>query len=124
MHKNLMFSSFLFILTACVIFMTTSVHSAGIKERMAARIPAINQLKTQGAIGESNKGFLVYRTGSQPQAQLVAAENKDRALVYGAIAKQQGAQPALVGERRAKMIAQKGSSGHWYQRPDGSWYKK
>ena len=124
MHKNLLFSSFLFVFVACTLFIAATVHSAGIKERMAGRIPAINVLKDQGAIGENNKGFLEYRTGSQPQPQLVADENKDRGLVYDAISKQQGAPAALVGERRANMIAENGQSGHWFQKADGSWYKK
>lgn len=124
MRKNLLFSSFLFVFIACSLFIAASVHSAGIKERMASRIPAINALKDQGAVGENNKGFLEYRIGSKPQAQLIADENSDRALVYGAIAKQQGAPATLVGERRAKMIADNGSAGHWFQKSDGSWYRK
>lgn len=124
MRDTLFFSSFFFIFIACTLFIATSVHSAGIKERMAGRIPAINALKDQGIIGENNKGFLEYRTASKPQPQLVAAENADRAQVYGAISKQQGVSAALVGERRAKMIAQKGKKGQSFQKPDGTWYKK
>ncbi len=124
MRKNLLFPSFLFVFVACTLFMAASVHSAGIKERMAARIPAINALKDQGVIGENNKGFLEYRTGSKPQPQLIADENSDRAMVYGAIAKQQGAPVTLVGERRASMIAQNGQAGQWFQKADGTWYKK
>ncbi|MCP4341838.1 MAG: YdbL family protein [Desulfobulbaceae bacterium] len=124
MRNTLFFSTFFFIFIASTLCLTTSVQSAGIKERMAGRIPAINTLKAQGAIGENNKGFLEYRTGSKPQPQLVADENKDRAKVYGAISKQQGASAVLVGERRANMIAQKGKAGQWFQKPDGTWYKK
>ena len=124
MRKNFLFISSLFLFIACSLFMITIAHSASIKDRMAARIPAINALKDQGAIGENNKGFLEYRTGNKPQPQLIADENKDRAIVYQAISKQQGAPEALVGERRAAMIAEKGQAGHWYQKPDGTWYKK
>ena len=124
MRNTLFFSTFFFIFIASTLFLTTSVQSAGIKERMAGRIPAINTLKAQGAIGENNKGFLEYRTGSKPQPQLVADENTDRAKVYGAISKQQGASAVLVGERRANMIAQIGNAGQWFQKPDGTWYKK
>jgi hypothetical protein len=124
MRKNFFFISSLFIFIACSLFVVTIGHSASIKEQMAARIPAINALKDQGNIGENNKGFLEYRTGDTPQQALVQAENADRAAVYSAIGKSQGAPPALVGERRAKMIADNGQAGHWYQKPDGSWYKK
>jgi uncharacterized protein YdbL (DUF1318 family) len=124
MRNTLFFSTFFFIFIASTLFLTTSVQSAGIKERMAGRIPAINTLKAQGAIGENNKGFLEYRTGSKPQPQLVADENMDRTKVYGAISKQQGASAVLVGKRRANMIAQIGKAGQWFQKPDGTWYKK
>jgi uncharacterized protein YdbL (DUF1318 family) len=124
MHKNLLFSSLFFVFIACMVFIASSVHSADIKERMAARIPALEALKDQGLIGENSKGFLEYRTGSKPQQQLVAEENKDRALVYEAISKQQGAPVTLVGERRANMIVENGKAGQWFQKPDGTWYKK
>ena len=124
MHKNLFFSSFLLVFIACMLFIASSVHSADIKERMAGRIPAIDALKSQGIIGENSKGFLEYRTDSKPQQQLVAEENKDRALVYQAISRQQGAPADLVGERRAKMIFDNGQTGQWFQNPDGTWFKK
>jgi len=124
MRNNFFFMSSFFIFIACCLFIVTVGHSTSIKEQMAARIPAINALKDQGVVGENNKGFLEYRVGGNPQQALVQAENADRAAVYAAIAKNQGASPALVGERRANMIAQNGQPGHWYQKPDGTWYKK
>ncbi len=95
-----------------------------VKARMIARIPAINGLKNKGIIGENNQGFLEYRSGSKVQKELIDAENADRALVYRIIGKKQGAPPALVGQRRARQIALKGKAGQWFQKPDGSWYKK
>jgi len=115
----LLLATFSFILS-----LTSSIEAASIKDRMAARIPAINSLKDQGVIGENNKGFLEYRTGAKPQQQLVNDENKDRAAVYEAIARQEGVSAVLVGQRRAKMIAEIGKPGQWFQKPDGSWYKK
>ncbi len=124
MHKNVSRFSFLFILITCCFFITTIAHSASIKSKMAARIPAINSLKTQGAIGENNVGLLEYRSASKPQQDLIAAENKDRKLVYKAIGKQQGVSAALVGKRRAKQIVAAGKTGQWFQKTDGNWYKK
>jgi hypothetical protein len=124
MRKNFFFISFLFIFIACSLFVVTIGHSASIKEQMAARIPAINALKDQGVVGENNKGFLEYRSGGNQQQDLIQAENTDRAAVYKAIGINQGASPDLVGERRAKMIAENGQAGHWFQKTDGSWYKK
>lgn len=98
--------------------------AASVKDRMVARLPEINNLKSKGLIGENNKGLLEFRTNKKPQQAMIQDENKDRKAVYGAIAKKQGAQPNLVGQRRAKQIADKGSPGQWFQRPDGKWYKK
>lgn len=99
-------------------------QAASIKDRMLARIPAINTLKDKGKIGENNRGFLEFRTSDKPQQKLINDENKDRKSVYGAIAKKQQVDIALVGQRRAKQISAKGGKGHWFQKPDGTWYKK
>ena len=95
-----------------------------IKDRMVARLPQINELKSKGLIGENNQGLLEFRTNKKPQQNLVVAENKDRKAVYNAIAKKQGVKPGLVGQRRAKQIADRGTPGQWFQKPDGKWYKK
>ncbi len=101
-----------------------TLQAASIKDRMLARIPAINALKDKGTIGENNRGFLEFRTGDRSQQTLVNAENKDRKSVYAAIANKQKVDVALVGQRRAKQISDMGCKGHWFQTPDGSWYRK
>jgi uncharacterized protein YdbL (DUF1318 family) len=103
---------------------TLTVQSASIKERMLARIPTINALKDKGTIGENNRGFLEFRTGDKSQQKLVSEENQDRKSVYAAIAKKQQVDITLVGQRRAKQIRDMGGKGHWFQKPDGSWYRK
>ena len=96
-----------------------------IKARMQQRLPTIVELKSEGLVGENNKGYLEFvPEAAKKQANVVSAENKDRESVYGAIAKQQGATPQIVGERRAKQIAQKASSGSWLQDVSGKWYRK
>ena len=110
------------------VFSTEGLCFAGagdIKARMAERLPTIVKLKTEGVIGENNKGFLEFVPGAAKKMQtVVAAENKDRGLVYSAIANQQGTAAGLVGERRAIQIANRASSGEWLQDKSGSWYKK
>jgi len=111
-----------------LIFSTEGNCFAGandIKARMQQRLPAIVELKSEGLIGENNKGYLEFVPGAvKKQADVVSAENKDRDSVYGAIAKQQGTSQQLVGERRANQIGQKASSGSWLQDPSGKWYRK
>ena len=109
---------------ALVLLAAFNSHGASIKDRMVARIPSINTLKDKGIIGENNQGFLEFRSKDQSQKQMVQDENKDRGAVYGAIAQKQGVSAELVGQRRAKQIAEKGSPGHWYQDSKGKWYKK
>jgi uncharacterized protein YdbL (DUF1318 family) len=101
-----------------------TLYAASIKDQMAARIPTINNLKDSGLIGENNTGYLEYRSGQQPEQEVVNGENSDRQKVYGAIAKKEGVSPVLVGQRRAQMIAEKGKPGHWYQAENGKWYQK
>jgi len=117
---------FLIIAVAFTTFLCSAltVQSASIKERMLARLPAINALKDKGTIGENNQGYLAFRTGDRSQQNLINEENQDRRSVYAAIAKKQQVDIALVGQRRAKQISDIGSKGHWFQKPDGTWYRK
>lgn len=111
-------------LLVSLLFGGFTAQAASIKDRMLARIPAINALKDQGLIGENNKGYLEYRGGQQPDKETVTAENADRRTAYTEIARKEGVGIDLVEKRRALQIAEIGSAGHWFQRPDGSWYKK
>jgi uncharacterized protein len=93
----------------------------GLKERMAARLPVIDDLKARGIVGENNQGYLEF-VGPPEKAEVVAAENADRRQVYIAIARQTGASPEAVGRQRAAQIARKSMPGVHLQKPDGTWY--
>jgi hypothetical protein len=95
-----------------------------IKTRMKNRLPVIKKLKTQGIVGENNKGYLQFIGGKKAEADVVASENEDRKTVYKAIAKQQGTTAELVGKRRALQIAKKASPGEWVQDASGKWIQK
>jgi uncharacterized protein YdbL (DUF1318 family) len=111
-----------------LIFSTQGMCFAGaddIKARMQERLPTIVQMKADGIIGEDNRGYLQFVPGAAKKMQdVVADENKDRQMVYSAIAKQQGTTAELVGERRAIQIAEKAGSSEWLQDGSGKWYKK
>jgi len=124
MLKRTTVTPFILLFLTTFLLPVSIAQSASIKERMAARIPAINALKSKGAVGENNKGFLEFRVKNQPQKDVINAENSDRKKVYKAIGKKQGASATLVGQRRAKTIADKSKAGYWLQKPDGRWYKK
>ena len=95
-----------------------------IKARMKNRLPVIKELKTEGIVGEDNKGYLQFVGGKKAKADVVEAENKDRKTVYKAIAKQQGTTAELVGKRRALQIAKKAEPGEWVQDASGNWIQK
>ena len=114
----------LILILTLVLGLTASVALAGsMKDRFIARKPAVAALLADGTVGENNQGFLEFR-GAKKQADVVAAENQDRATVYAAIAKKTGTTPDLVGQRRAAKIAETADPGTWLQKPEGTWYKK
>jgi uncharacterized protein YdbL (DUF1318 family) len=96
-----------------------------IKARMQERLPTIVQMKSDGIVGENNKGYLEFVPGAAKKNEsMIAAENSDRKSVYSAIAIQQKTTPELVGERRAIQISEKSAPGEWLQDQAGKWYKK
>jgi len=95
-----------------------------IQARMLARLPEIKALKDKGLVGENNKGLLEFVGQQKEKQDVVAAENKDREMVYEAIAKQQGTTLELVGKHRAIQISDKARPGEWLQDANGKWYQK
>lgn len=95
-----------------------------IRARMEKRIPQIDALKTQGALGENNRALLEVRAPAPEAASVTSAENADRAAVYAALAAKTGATPADVAKARARQIATNSAPGVWLQRENGEWYKK
>ncbi|MDJ0914673.1 MAG: YdbL family protein [Desulfobacterales bacterium] len=115
-----------FILTLALTssFLVSSAMAEGIQARMKARLPVIKALKSEGIIGENNRGFLEFVGNKKKQADVMQAENKDRQKVYAAIAKKQGVTAEVVGKRRALQIMQNARLGEWLQNEQGQWYQK
>jgi uncharacterized protein YdbL (DUF1318 family) len=127
--KTKQLSHIFFILLISSLFLATSALAenalaASLKERMKARLPQITQLKTEGIIGENNRGFLELRQQNLSAATLISTENQDRQTVYNAIAQQQHTSPEIVGQRRAAQIADRTATGTWLQNGNGEWYRK
>ncbi len=101
-----------------------AAQAGSVKERMAARTPEILKLKAQGIVGENNQGYLEIRGDGGGAAGVVDAENKDRQMVYKAIAARTGGSVAQVGQRAAVRRAQVAGAGEWLQKPSGEWYQK
>jgi len=115
----------LFIIMLPLIFLfVNSAFAEGIQDRMKNRLPAIAELKKEGVIGENNLGYLEYVGVTKKGEDIISAENNDRKLVYEAIAKKENTTAALVGELRAKKIAEKADPGDWIKDESGKWYQK
>ena len=110
----------------CLIAVSAMAENAtDIRHRMENRLPQIDALKAQEAVGETNRGFLEERKSGVPGAAgVVAEENHDREAVYAYIATETGAQPDAVGRARAKQIAANSRAGVWVQDEAGRWLKK
>ena len=99
--------------------------AAELRDHMAARLSAIDDLKAKGAIGENNRGMVEVRDASAANASsVVSDENRDREAVYAIIAKETGASTDSVARARAKQIAANSRSGVWVQDESGQWKKK
>ncbi len=122
--KNHVICIFLLAFLAVPLFLVRPAEAQDIKARMKARLPVIIELKSKGIVGENNKGFLEFVGGQHEKADVVQAENSDRAQVYEAIAKQQGVTPELVGKRRAAQLRDLAKPGEWLQNENGQWYQK
>lgn len=113
----------LFALTA-VAPVAQAQSAAELRNKMAQRLPQIDDLKAKGAIGENNRGFVEVRAAAPNADRVVSDENRDREAVYALIAKETGATPEAVGRARAKQIASQSRPGVWVQDESGAWKKK
>ncbi len=112
------------LLSAVVVAARAAEDLGAVKARLAQRLGSLDQLKSSGAVGETNRGLVDLRAASPAAGDLVAAENRDRGIVYAAIAQQTGSTVETVGRARAKQIAAASAPGVWVQRESGEWYKK
>jgi uncharacterized protein YdbL (DUF1318 family) len=112
------------LLLLAIFVLRTPALTDDIKARMKARLPVIVELKSKGIVGENSNGLLEFVGNKKEQEAVIEAENKDRLMVYGAIAKQAGTTADLVAKRRAIQIAEKANPGEWLEDENGKWYQK
>ena len=122
MRRKHMLIPILFVIATLGILATSAWGGAKeVKARMAERLPVIMELKQKGSVGENKLGLLEFVGAAKDMADVVEAENKDRKMVYNAIAKKTGTTPEIVGQRRAQQIA---GSGEWLKDESGKWRQK
>jgi uncharacterized protein YdbL (DUF1318 family) len=102
--------------------MTPAVKAAldGRKSRFAE----LKTMKTQGVVGENNRGYVQALGGGADVKALVAAENKDRKQVYEAIVQQNKLGPAALPTVEAvfaRVQREKADPGDKVQDASGRW---
>lgn len=112
------------VLGLCSSTLVRADNAADLKQRMAQRLPKIDELKAQEAIGENNRGFIEVRQAAPGADAVVSEENRDREAVYASIAQKTSATTDAVARARAKQIAANSRGGVWLQDEAGKWYKK
>ena len=125
MKQQRLIKTVIFLVLGILLYGVSTAFSAdSIKARMKDRLPEIAELKAQGIVGENMLGYLEFVTDKKVKEDVVTAENKDRKIVYEAIAKQQETSAELVGKRRALQISEKADPGDWVQDASGKWMQK
>lgn len=121
------------IFKSLIILLAVSFLSAGLQasavsdaqDRILARTPQIDSLKTSGSVGEDSNGYLAVRTQlSGRQSALVDSENKDRRLLYEVAAQRTGQSVADAGKQRGLQNFSRARAGVWLKRANGEWFQK
>ncbi len=105
--------------------MTPQIEQA-LKNRQA-RYYQLQGLKREGLVGENNKGYVTDLKNNTSASTLVTAENKDRRVLYEALAEQNmlGASGLLEIERAfAEVQSEKAEPGDMVQSSSGAWERK
>jgi hypothetical protein len=97
---------------------------AALQKRFKARYPQLQQLKTDGVIGETSEGYVEFVDKKDAKAaKVVEAENDDRKALYKLIADKEGITAEVVAKRAAKRNFDRAKAGEWLKE-GGKWKKK
>ena len=82
-------------------------------------------LKSQGFVGENNRGYVEILKESPGVKEIVDPENHDRSVIYETIAKQNGleGQLSVVESAFALIKRERANPGEMTQTEDGKWVK-
>jgi uncharacterized protein YdbL (DUF1318 family) len=97
---------------------------AALQKRLKERYPKIQQLKSQGVIGETDAGYVDFVDKKDSKsASLVDDENADRKAAYKLIADKEGITVDVVAKRAGKRNFDRAKAGEWLKE-GGKWRKK
>jgi uncharacterized protein YdbL (DUF1318 family) len=111
-------------------------NRAELKQRLAARHPALEKARDAGKVGETPSGEVkLVKAGDAAEkvdpkdaskgtlGELVDAENKDRRAVYEIVAKQEKTTAAEVGKQNGSSNIKKAKPDHWVE-VKGQWVQR
>ena len=108
--------------------LTAGVQASAVsdaQDRILARTPQIDTLKTSGDVGEDSNGYLAKRTDlSGRQNALVESENKDRKVLYQVAAQRTGQSVEVTGKQRGLQNFSRARTGVWLKKTNGDWSQK
>ena len=105
--------------------MTPEIEQA-LKNRQA-RYYQLQNLKQEDVIGENNKGYVTDLKGNPAAATVTAAENRDRRVLYEALAEQNnlgGTGLLEIQKAFAAVQLEKAGPGEMVQSQSGDWKRK
>jgi uncharacterized protein len=107
------------------LFAGESATANEVRKRMASNLPALDELRKAGKVGENNRGYLEARVQlPDTEKKLLETENRDRRTVYQILAERAQATVESVEKARAEQIRDRSRPGVWLQNPAGEWYQK
>lgn len=109
-----------------------SVDTSAAISRRRERVESVEVYFTKGYIGENKDAFMELRgdvSGKEKAAvrKIILAENKDREIIYKAIADKNGTDILSVRKVSFESDYKRAPSGYWFQVSDGggyTWEKK
>jgi uncharacterized protein YdbL (DUF1318 family) len=104
--------------------LTPAVQSA--LEGRKGRFGQLASLKQQGAVGENSSGYVTVLADTDGAAALAEAENRDRKVIYTAIAEQNGllSEMSSIEKVFAQVQRDKAAAGEKIQLENGEWTTK
>ena len=104
--------------------MTPAIRQA--LDNRRARFDALEGHKQTGALGEDNRGYIAVLIPGAPANAVAADENRDRQVVYSAIADENNLSHAMgtIEGVFAGVQRDKARPGEYIQREDGQWVRK
>ncbi len=103
----------------------TDEDIAEVMARIETRSPQIAALKSAGKVGETSQGLLeAVKAVDAKAAKLIAAQNADREVLFGLMAKKNESSVGAVRKNFAIFRFKKAGGGDQFKGADGKWMTK